>query len=90
MPKDERSVGDEADEFLRNLVSTHEGDQIGQGLDDMAKMFYTYFQKLQEQGFHYSKAFVLTRDWHGMWWTTKFNHEMMHMHQLAEGDEQSA
>lgn len=80
MAKDERSVGDEAEEFLRNLVGTHESDQIGQGLDDMAKMFYSYFQKLQEQGFHYSKAFILTRDWHGMWWTTKFNHEMMHMH----------
>jgi hypothetical protein len=87
MAKDERSIGDEAEEFLRNLVSTHESDQIGQGLDDMAKMFYTYFQKLQESGFHYSKAFILTRDWHGMWWTTKFNHEMMHMHP-PDGDEQ--
>jgi hypothetical protein len=49
-------------------------------------MFYTYFQKLQESGFHYSKAFILTRDWHGMWWTTKFNHEMMHMHPPQEDE----
>lgn len=88
MAKDEKSVGDEAEEFLRNLVSTHESDQVGQGLEDLAKMFYSYYIKLQEQGFVRSKAFVLTRDWHGMWWTTKFNHEMMHMHP-PQDDEQT-
>lgn len=90
MAKDERSIGDEAEEFLRNLVTTHESDQLSQGLEDMAKMFYDYFQKLQASGFHYSKAFMLTRDWHGMWWTTKFNHEMMHMHQPTEGEDEHA
>ena len=80
MPKGDTPHGDAVEAFLKNLASTHESDQIGQGMDEMANMFYTYFQKLQEKGFHYSKAFILTRDWHGMWWTTKFNHEMMHMH----------
>lgn len=89
MAKDDHPTGDAAEAFLRNLVSTHENDQTMQGLEDMAEMFWNYFQKLQEKGFHYSKAFILTRDWHGMWWTTKFNHEMMHMHPPQEEEEES-
>lgn len=89
MPKDEHTTGDAAEEFLKNLAATHDSDQMGQGLEDLAKMFYGYFQKLQESGFHYSKAFILTRDWHGMWWSTKFNHEMMHMHPPVDEDEHS-
>jgi hypothetical protein len=89
-PEEEPSTGDAAEQFLRGLISTHEEDQLGQGLDEMAKMFYQYFQRLQESGFHYSKAFILTRDWHGMWWQTKFQHEMMHMHPpVEEQDEHS-
>lgn len=88
MPKkQDHTTGDAAEEFLRNLVSTHDSDQIGQGLEEMAKMFYVYFEKLQAQGFHYSKAFILTRDWHGFWWSAKFQHEMMHMHPSQDEDE---
>jgi hypothetical protein len=86
---DNHPTGDAAEEFLRNLVSTHDGDQMGQGLEEMAKMFYLYFEKMKEQGFHYSKAFILTRDWHNLWWQTKFQHEMMHMHPPQDEDERA-
>ncbi len=85
--KDEHSTGDAAEEFLRSLVSTHDTEQMGKGLEDLAEMFFLYFKSLQKAGFHYSKAYVLTRDWHGMWWTTKFNHEMMHIHPPTDEDE---
>jgi hypothetical protein len=88
-PEDEPTTGDAAEAFLRNLTSTHDSDQMGQGLDEMAQMFYSYFEKLQSKGFHYSKAFILTRDWHGFWWTTKFQHELMHLHPPQDEDEHS-
>lgn len=84
----EQPIGDAVEEFLRGLSTTHEGDQVGQGLDELAKMFHMYFEKLQESGFHYSKAFILARDWHGMWWQAKLQHEMMHMHPQTD-DEQT-
>jgi hypothetical protein len=85
--KEPHSTGDAAEEFLRSLVSTHDNEQMGKGLEELAEMFFHYFKALQNSGFHYSKAFVLTRDWHGMWWTTKLNHEMMHLHPSQDEDE---
>jgi hypothetical protein len=82
--KDEQPTSDAVEEFLRNLVSTHEDDQMKEGLTELAEMFHGYFVALQRSGFHYSKAFILTRDWHGMWWTSKFNHLMMHEHPEAD------
>jgi hypothetical protein len=84
--KDERPTSESVEEFLRTLVSTHEDDQMKEGLEELAEMFHGYFKSLQKSGFHYSKAFILTRDWHGMWWTTKFNHSMMHAHPPDEDE----
>jgi len=79
------NTSDAAEMFLRGLVSTHDGDQMSEGMDDLAGMFYAYFKSLQKRGFHYSKAFILTRDMHGIWWNARISHEIMHMH--GESDE---
>jgi len=84
-----KNTADAAEEFLKNLTSTFDDDQQKKGLTDLAQMFWDYYVALQTSGFHRTKAFVLCRDWHGMWWSAKINHEMMHMHQGPEPDEDS-
>jgi len=76
-----------AEQFLKGLASTHDNDQLYEGLDDLASMFFAYFKRLQNKGFHYSKAFILTRDMHGIWWNGKVQHEMIHMHEHTEGED---
>lgn len=86
---EESSTGDAAERFLRGIVNTHDSDQMASGMDDMAQIIFDYYKSLQEKGFHRSKAFILVRDWHGMFWNLRFNHELIHMHpEVGDDDEE--
>jgi hypothetical protein len=83
------STADAASRFLAGLVSTHDDDQMKQGLEELAGLFWVYYQNLQERGFHKSRAFILCRDFHGMWWQAKFQRDFvtdMHGHIHEDGD----